>query len=151
MSHEPKPYVNLSLAEFDQLTAARQQKELDIAHHESNFEEMRDEVFMEALRFAGHNLCDHNLWKGICRAAASRLSRQLVGLTIADYEEVLADHRRLVREIDVAINGEGAAKQASLCDLVAQIKELVERRCDICGDYHEPGNIPRECETGDGV
>lgn len=40
-----------------------------------------------------------------------------------DYEEVLADHRRLVRELDVLINGEeGAAKQASLADIVAQVK-----------------------------
>jgi len=23
--------------------------------------------------------------------------------------------------------------------------------CDICGDYHEPCDVPRECETGDGV
>lgn len=44
------------------------------------------------------------------------------GITFADYEEVLADHRRLVRELDVALNGDGAAKQASLCDLVAQAK-----------------------------
>jgi hypothetical protein len=43
-------------------------------------------------------------------------------LTIADYEEAMADHRRLVRELDVLWNGEeGAAKQASLCDLVGQI------------------------------
>ena len=33
-----------------------------------------------------------------------------------------ADHQRLVRELDVLLNGEaGAAKQASLCDLVAQV------------------------------
>lgn len=44
-------------------------------------------------------------------------------LTIADYEEVLADHRRLVRELDVALNGEeGAAKQASLGDIVRQVR-----------------------------
>jgi ATP:corrinoid adenosyltransferase len=43
----------------------------------------------------------------------------------ADYEEVLADHRRLVRELDVLLNGEaGAAKQASLCDLVAQVARM---------------------------
>lgn len=43
--------------------------------------------------------------------------------TIADYEEALADHRRLVRELDVLLNGEeGAAKQASLCDIVAQVR-----------------------------
>jgi hypothetical protein len=62
-----------------------------------------------------------------------------------DYEEVLADHRRLVREIDVILNGEeGAAKQASLCDLVGQIEELKERLergeamyeglCEACDD-----------------
>jgi hypothetical protein len=39
-----------------------------------------------------------------------------------DYEEVQADHNRLVRMLDVAWNGEaGAAKQASLCDIVSQI------------------------------
>ena len=43
-------------------------------------------------------------------------------LTIADYEEVLQSHRELVRQLDVALNGEaGAAKQASLCDIVAQV------------------------------
>jgi len=25
-----------------------------------------------------------------------------------------------------------------------------DMQCDICGDHHE-GNVPRECETGDGV
>jgi len=40
------------------------------------------------------------------------------------YEEALEDGRRLTREIDVLLNGEeGAAKQASLCDLVAQLKK----------------------------
>lgn len=33
-----------------------------------------------------------------------------------------ADHQRLVRELDALLNGEaGAAKQASLCDIVAQV------------------------------
>lgn len=41
-----------------------------------------------------------------------------------DYEQVLADHRRLVRELDVLLNGEeGAARQASLCDIVSQIRQ----------------------------
>jgi hypothetical protein len=43
--------------------------------------------------------------------------------TIADYQEVLDDHKRLVRELDVLLNGEaGAAKQASLSDIVRQVK-----------------------------
>ena len=49
-------------------------------------------------------------------------------LTIEDYEEVLESHRELVRNIDEILNGkEGMSKQASLCDLVGQIKELKER------------------------
>jgi hypothetical protein len=24
-------------------------------------------------------------------------------------------------------------------------------QCPICGDHHEPGEISRECETGDGI
>lgn len=39
-----------------------------------------------------------------------------------DYEEVLADHKRLVRELDVLLNGGGAARQASLCDIVSQVR-----------------------------
>lgn len=36
---------------------------------------------------------------------------------------VLTDHNRLVRELDVLLNGEaGAADQASLCDIVAQVR-----------------------------
>ena len=47
---------------------------------------------------------------------------QLQRARIAD--ETMVDHRRLVRELDVALNGEaGAAKQASLCDIVAQVKD----------------------------
>lgn len=46
-------------------------------------------------------------------------------LTIADYEEVLADMRRLTRELDVALHGEeGAAKQASLCDLIEPARAM---------------------------
>jgi len=43
---------------------------------------------------------------------------------IQDYEDVLADKRRLTKEIDVALNGDGAAEQASLCDIVAQVKAI---------------------------
>lgn len=43
---------------------------------------------------------------------------------IEGYREMHADHKRLVRELDVALNGEdGAAKQASLCDVVGQVKD----------------------------
>lgn len=47
-----------------------------------------------------------------------------------DYEECNADRNRLVREIDTIINGDNAAKQASLCDLVSVIRELVSKLTD---------------------
>lgn len=48
--------------------------------------------------------------------------RDLAAYTLA-LNEHSADRRRLLRELDVALNGEaGAAKQASLCDLVAQVE-----------------------------
>lgn len=41
---------------------------------------------------------------------------------LAAHEEVHTDQRRLVRELDVLLNGkEGAAPQASLCDIVSQL------------------------------
>ena len=49
-------------------------------------------------------------------------------LTVSDYEKVLSDHRRLVHELDVIINGDNAAKQASLVDMVCQIRDLWPRQ-----------------------
>lgn len=47
---------------------------------------------------------------------------------IAELEKALMCHRALVRELDVAINGEaGAAELASLCDLVAQVRDIAAR------------------------
>jgi hypothetical protein len=41
---------------------------------------------------------------------------------MGEYEEVLTDHRLLVRQLDVLMNGyEGAAAQASLCDIVVML------------------------------
>lgn len=49
-------------------------------------------------------------------------------LTIQDYKEALDDKNRLTRDIDIIINGDNAAKQASLCDLIGQIEDLVRMR-----------------------
>jgi hypothetical protein len=44
---------------------------------------------------------------------------------LADYQEVLTDKQRLTRELDIALHGEeGAAKQASLCDLIQPARQL---------------------------
>jgi hypothetical protein len=50
-------------------------------------------------------------------------------LTIEDYKAVFEDHKRLVRRLDVALNGEaGAAPRASLCDIVAQVEAFRRER-----------------------
>lgn len=42
---------------------------------------------------------------------------------INQYEALLEEHRAFVRELDVLLNGaNGAAKQASICDIVSQVK-----------------------------
>jgi hypothetical protein len=53
------------------------------------------------------------------------LSRRLTKAeqSLADLEAIQADHLRLVRELDVLLNGDNAAEQASLCDIVAQLKK----------------------------
>lgn len=76
-------------------------------------------------------------------------------LTIADYEEVLADHRRLIRELDGILSGgpEHAAKQASLCDLVPFVKRvmtehglyktILEAIANICNEVKSPDPTAR--------
>ncbi|MFD3263148.1 hypothetical protein [Phenylobacterium ferrooxidans] len=56
------------------------------------------------------------------RAEGAKTYTDDEALTVADYEEVLADHRRLVRELDVLLNGEGGAERPSLCDIVGQLR-----------------------------
>lgn len=40
------------------------------------------------------------------------------------YQDVIDDYRRLTKDLDIALNGDCAAKQASLCDIVAQVRSL---------------------------
>lgn len=54
-------------------------------------------------------------------AAAVKAEREACA---KDHAAVMDGHRRLVRELDIALNGEAsAAKQSSLCDIVAQVKD----------------------------
>ena len=57
---------------------------------------------------------------GVMEAGAAEIER--LRALVADYEEVQQQHRANVRRLDVALNGDGAAKQASLIDLVAQFE-----------------------------
>lgn len=52
--------------------------------------------------------------------------RHEVDALLVMYEQARADELRLVRELDELLNGEdGAARQASLCDIVSQVRMLV--------------------------
>lgn len=76
------------------------------------------EIWATAQLLPGEGIAD-----GVDRIAALLTRYGAAQPATSDYEEVLADHRRLVRELDVLLNGEeGAAKQASLCDIVAQVQ-----------------------------
>lgn len=45
-----------------------------------------------------------------------------------DYEELLAEHYRLVRELDLLLNGTRAEERASLADIVAQLRTERDKR-----------------------
>lgn len=51
------------------------------------------------------------------------------------YKAAQEDHNRLVREIDVILHYDEAAEQASLCDLVGPIAELVEAHAPLLEEY----------------
>lgn len=46
-----------------------------------------------------------------------------------------SDHKRLVRELDVLLNGDKAAAQASLCDIVAQVRKYSEKLRAVLEDH----------------
>lgn len=83
-------------------------------------------------------------------AAAAEIER--LTTLVADYEDVVADKRRLAREIDVAMHGEeGAAKQPSLCDLVApaaQMRATIEK---LTREMDAAINAPEIARFVDGV
>lgn len=82
-------------------------------------------LLLDRLRDVG---CDREPFTAAHKDCICRLTnegaREIERLTsvMADYEDVLRNHRALVRRLDVALNGDGAAKQASLVDLVAQFE-----------------------------
>lgn len=73
------------------------------------------------------NYAMHETWR-IAYARPIPAQQSPHGLTFEDYEEVLAGHRKLVLELDILLNGDGAAKQASLCDVVGQVAKIVREK-----------------------
>lgn len=61
-----------------------------------------------------------------CVEEIQRLRNELTSTLeeISHHKMTQDDSNRLVRELDIALNGEaGAAKQAALCDIVGQVKD----------------------------
>ncbi len=80
-------------------------------------------TLIEKLRKQADDTSNPIYWelRNLLNEAADALEDQ--DQLIEDYEEVNKDKKRLVRELDVLLNGEaGAAKQASLCDIVSQLR-----------------------------
>ena len=69
-------------------------------------------------------------------------------LTVQDYKEVIEDNKRLVRELDFLLNGENAAKQASLCDIVSQLKNKPPNGYTIeqVAEAHMAGQLNAGCK-----
>jgi hypothetical protein len=64
-----------------------------------------------------------------CRLREVAAERDALRAELRDHEDAVANKRQLTRELDVAMHGEdGAAKQASLCDLIGPAKKLRAER-----------------------
>ena len=54
---------------------------------------------------------------------------------VKELEGVLSDTQRLTKQLDDLLNGVGAAEQASLCDIVSQVKrEHIRSKCYVYPD-----------------
>lgn len=61
-------------------------------------------------------------------------------MQIRDYERVIENHHRLVRELDLLLNGaEGAAKQASLVDIIGQVRARREVAVELANKLEQLG------------
>ncbi len=58
-------------------------------------------------------------WKAIANAVAEA----------KDIDECLESHDNLVRDLDTMLNGDGAAPQARLCDIVSQVRKEGIKSC----------------------
>jgi hypothetical protein len=61
---------------------------------------------------------------GVSGDERERIRAESAEQAVKDHREIIDDYRRLTKELDIALNGDFAAKQASLCDIVAQVESL---------------------------
>jgi len=89
------------------------------------------EVFALSIAFVGRDMGTQRMSKTLSDLNAMWVEQdQEIAAALAaspqpqgeDLALVQAERDRLVRDLDVLLNGEGAAQQASLCDIVAQVR-----------------------------
>jgi hypothetical protein len=81
-------------------------------------ETSKDNMASRAYRVVCSRSCDLDRVVGNTHAATELWNQQR---SVEDYEWSLDSYRDLTRQLDVLLNGAGAAEHPSLCDIVAQV------------------------------
>jgi hypothetical protein len=92
-----------------------------------------------------------NKFSYIAGATEYATKLHLLQQELNDYKEMHEERRKLVREIDVILCGDGAAQHPGLCDLIGPIRKLVqenERLNDQNKNLHEKNKKLSEHYTG---
>lgn len=111
------PGTAIQCAKCSNMVASMDEEEADKLWRMANTKWRQCETCGDRFQGASH---DKNIDK--CRHC---VNREFAGRVLLDYSKVINDHNRLVRELDAALNGEeGAAEQASLCDIADEVKWL---------------------------
>ena len=117
-----------ALEKFDEWTP-KDRTPIEAFEHEQKIGKLAIEyskvVMLESMDENSKKMCQRDFGAGFLKC--EELQYNCYTKLINDYEEVIEDHKRLVREIDVILCGKDAAQQASLCDLVSPIRELKEQ------------------------
>lgn len=99
--------------------------------------EAESDLIVDAEYFAevdGRRLLEsHEELRDQLKAAESRLA--VLQGERDDYKEAYEDSKRLAREIGVALDGEGAAIQPSLCDLVMPVQRMREALARLTAEH----------------
>jgi hypothetical protein len=95
------------------------------------------DLISEYERGKQHGKDDRRLMESHAREQQREIDR--LKRDVSELKKVLADKRRLAREIDVAINGDDAAAQASLCDILSQLKGGHVKRVSLAAEWMVSG------------